>query len=94
MFGFNIKKSPYYSNFSAQHALRLASFGNLFKILGIPPLETIEASQKPAEWEKLREKKTEHIFIALGYFRQKKISQQKPRHKNGISFFKNKKIPS
>jgi len=49
MFGFNIKKSPYYSNFSAQHALRLASFGNLFKILGIPPLETIEASQKPAE---------------------------------------------
>ena len=29
--------------FSAQHALRLGSFGMLHKILGIPPLEAIQA---------------------------------------------------
>lgn len=32
---------------SAQHALRLAAFGNLFKILGIPPLETIATEEAP-----------------------------------------------
>jgi len=33
---------------SAQHALRLAAFGHLYKILGIPPLETIATEEDSA----------------------------------------------